>query len=146
MRYELLTTSFEISLAEGLIQEGRYAEARTLVNGTIEHCRQSGDAFALPELLRIKAAALKALGQGDAQAAESTLLESLALSQQQGARAWELRTTVDLARLLFERGQRSEAIRLLKDADHWGAEGWDTADLRQLDALRREVLCTDWPA
>jgi predicted ATPase len=144
MRYELLTTSFELALAEGLIQKGQYRHAKDLVERTIGHCRTSGDAFALPELLRVKAAAHKGLGENDARSL--TLHESLALGQRQGARAWQLRTTMDLARLLFEQGEPLQAQALLDDCDvRWGPEGRNSADLRQLDSLRRELGATVAP-
>jgi tetratricopeptide (TPR) repeat protein len=138
MRYELLTTSFELALADGLIQQGRHRQARNLVERTIGHCRSSGDAFALPELLRVKAAAHKGLGEGDAQT--QALQESLALARRQGARAWELRTSMDLAQQSFEQGDLRQATALLDDCDaRWGPEGRDSADLRQLEALRQEL-------
>ncbi len=138
MRYELLTTSFELALADGLIQQGRHRQARNLVERTIGHCRSSGDAFALPELLRVKAAAHKGLGENDAQT--QALQESLALARRQGARAWELRTSMDLAQQSFEQGDLRQATALLDDCDaRWGPEGRDSADLRQLEALRQEL-------
>lgn len=144
MRYELLTTSFELALAEGLIQKGQYQHAKDLVERSIAHCRTSGDAFALPELLRVKAAAHKGLGENDARSL--TLHESLALGRRQGARAWQLRTTMDLAQLLFEQGEPLQARALLDDCDvRWGPEGRNSADLRQLDSLRRELGATVAP-
>lgn len=138
MRYELLTTSFELALADGLIQQGRYQQASHLVERTIEHCRSSGDAFALPELLRVKAAAHKGLGETDAQT--QALQESLVLARRQGARAWELRTSMDLAQQSFEQGDLRQAMALLDECDaRWGTEGRDSADLRQLETLRQEL-------
>jgi predicted ATPase/DNA-binding winged helix-turn-helix (wHTH) protein len=139
MRYELLTTTFEIALAEGLILTGRHAEAGRLVEGTIEHCRKSGDAFALPELLRIKASILKALGGGDTMPAQVVLEESLALSRQQGARAWELRAAMDLARLWLEQGRVGDAKQLL---DSWRddvSSDADTMDRRELRELWQAI-------
>lgn len=138
MRYELLTTSFELALAEGLILQGQYAQARDGVERTIAHCRSSGDAFALPELLRVRAAAQRGLDEDDAQT--QSLHESLALGRQQGARAWELRTSMDIARRLLQQEKPVQAAALLEDCDaRWGPEGRQSADLRQLDVLRREA-------
>lgn len=135
MRYELLTTSFEISLAEGLILNHNHAKAMTLVDGTINHCRASGDVFALPELLRIKAGIIKVINGGDVQKATVILQESLALSRQQGAWSWELRASMDLARLWLEQGCRGQAIELLKACRKKVSEGFDTLDVRRLEAL-----------
>ena len=58
----------------------------------------------MPELLRVKASLLLAMPQPNVADAETCLAQSLELSRRQGARAWELRTASDLARLLADRG------------------------------------------
>jgi len=139
MRYELLTTTFEMTLAEGLILSGRHAEAGRLLEGTIEHCRKSGDAFAMPELLRIKASILKALGGGDTAPVQVVLEESLALSRHQGARAWELRAAMDLARLFLEQGRASDAKLLLVPWRGDPSNDAGTMDRRELKELWRRT-------
>jgi predicted ATPase/DNA-binding winged helix-turn-helix (wHTH) protein len=135
MRYELLTTSFEISLVEGLKLAGRHEQALAQVDRTIGHCRISADAFALPELLRIKAGILQTLWPDDHARVEITLTESLDLARKQGARAWALRTSMDLAALWLARGRRSEARALISLCREQFTEGFDTLDLRQLQGL-----------
>ncbi|HYG06287.1 MAG TPA: winged helix-turn-helix domain-containing protein [Stenotrophomonas sp.] len=138
MRYELLTTSFEIALAEGLVLAGRHGEALGLVEVTIAHCRHSGDAFALPELLRIKAGIVRTLG-GDAEAV--TLLdEALGMSRQQGARAWELRIVMDLAKVATHEGRIGEARALLVACGDWITEGFDTMDVRAWARARQAAI------
>jgi len=133
MRYELLTVSFEIALAEGLMLDGQHARALPLVEGTIAHCRCSGDAYSLPELLRLKANIIKALG--DPVTAEAVLHESLELAGEQGARAWRLRTSMDLARMRHEQGRTAEAVAMLRPFQERDSEGRDTLDMRELDRL-----------
>ncbi|WP_258166714.1 winged helix-turn-helix domain-containing protein [Pseudomonas poae] len=128
MRYELLTTTLEMALTEGLILNGQRDKALAQVDATIAHCRHSGDAFALPELLRIKAS----IQTSDA--AEALLEESLALSQQQGSRSWALRSSMDLAALWQAQGRGGEARQLLSQCREQWSEGFDTQDLRQLMA------------
>jgi tetratricopeptide (TPR) repeat protein len=53
-RYELLTTAFNSTLAEGFARLGRMDEALATVDETIALVERSGDMFNLPELLRIK--------------------------------------------------------------------------------------------
>lgn len=139
MRYELLTTSFEISLAEGLMLNHQPEKAMAVVEGSIAHCRASGDAFALPELLRIKAGILKVTDGAQVQAAYEILEESLALSRQQGAWAWELRASMDLARAWLEQGRPAQAEALLHACRERVSEGLDTLDLRRLETLWRTV-------
>jgi len=142
MRYELLTTSFEIALAEGLMLVGQHPKALTLVDGTIDHCRRSGDAFALPELLRIKAGILKVIHTDDVQAMLAVLEGSIALSREQGAWAWELRSTMDLARFWLEQGQPDQARTLLGACRERASEGFDSLDLRRLESFWQSLPVT----
>jgi predicted ATPase len=56
-----------------------------------------------------------------------------------GARAWELRATMSLARLLALKGHRQDARTLLADIYNWFTEGFDTADLKDAKALLDEL-------
>jgi predicted ATPase len=57
-------------------------------------------------------------------------VQSLELSRRQAARAWELRTAVDLAARLTARGRTESARSLLQPVFEQFAEGHDTADLK----------------
>ncbi|MBA2920849.1 transcriptional regulator [Sphingomonas sp. MAH-20] len=94
-RYELLTTPFSIAIARGLAAESRTGEALALIDATLAHCEANGERYAAPELLRLKARIVRAAGEEDAGIA--LLGQALALSREQGARAWELRAATDLA-------------------------------------------------
>jgi hypothetical protein len=65
--------------------------------------------------------------------------ESLALSRQQGARAWGWRATMDLARLMQEQGRAGEARALLQACRDAVSEGHDTMDLQQLERLCQQA-------
>lgn len=137
MRYELLTTSFEIALAEALVLGGRHAEALALVETTITHCQHSGDAFALPELLRMQAGIERARGR--CREAMALLDEALAISRRQGARAWELRIIMDLAGMARDAGNPDAARALLAGCRGWITEGFGTMDVGKWDlALRTQ--------
>jgi predicted ATPase len=56
------------------------------------------------------------------------------------AKAWELRATMSLARLLDKQGRRDEARRMLADIYNWFTEGFDTADLKDARALLDELV------
>lgn len=139
MRYELLTTSFEMSLIEGLVLNGQHEKALGQAERTIHHCRQSGDAYALPELLRIKANILRILEPANPVVTENMLMESITLSRQQGARSWELRTSMDLARLWLEQEKTAQARELLSACREQMCEGHDSLDRRQLEILWHSV-------
>lgn len=133
-RYELLTTSLEISLIEGLLLIGREADALEAVERTLARCRCDGDGFALPELLRIKANILRKLHPKDP-TAEATCLEGMDCARRQSARAWELRLILDLSRFLLEDGRQTEAATLLRPFRRDVREGADSADVGDLEFL-----------
>ena len=63
MRYELMTTEFDISLVQGLAAIGRLAEGMTLIDETMRRVEANGDASYMPELLRVKARLLLSRSQ-----------------------------------------------------------------------------------
>jgi predicted ATPase len=73
--------------------------------------------------------------QGDSGLAESDFREAVALAQKMSAKAWELRATTSLARLLAQQGRRDQARAVLAEIYNWFTEGFDTADLKDAKAL-----------
>jgi tetratricopeptide (TPR) repeat protein len=90
-----------------------------------------------PETLRIRGEVR--LRRGNLQLAEADFLDSISMARGSGARAWELRTTMSLARLLRDTGRRQEAHTMLADIYKWFSEGFDTADLKDAKTLLDEL-------
>jgi predicted ATPase len=67
------------------------------------------------------------------------LLQSDCIARRQGARLFELRATVSLARLMANQGCCNEARAMLTDIYSWFTEGFDTADLKDAKALLDEL-------
>jgi predicted ATPase len=67
--------------------------------------------------------------------AEMCFVQSLELSRRQGARAWELRSAIDLAALWAGLGRLADARALLLPAFKQFTEGLDTADLVAAERL-----------
>ena len=61
--------------------------------------------------------------------AAAYLMEALELSRSQGARAWELRTVIDMTTLMAGRGEINAARELLQPVAAYFAEGLCTADV-----------------
>jgi predicted ATPase len=76
---------------------------------------------------------------GAAELAEADFRAALELAQKMSAKAWELRTTMSLARLLARQGRRDEARMMLADIYGWFTEGFDTPDLKDAKALLEEL-------
>ncbi|WP_206240296.1 ATP-binding protein [Novosphingobium terrae] len=109
-RYELLTTNFSMVQARGLLLDKRWREAATLIDDTMARCTSIGEGFAMPELLGLKARIAEASGQEPIPILE----QALALSQEQGAEAWVLRTGIALASRHASQGRPKEAARQLE--------------------------------
>jgi len=139
VRYELITTEFNICLVQGLIANGQRDEAMTLLTDTILQVSTNGDTCYMPELLRMKAGLFRAMTPPRPEDAETCLMQSLELSRSQGALGWELRTATDLAVLLVGKGLRQPAKEVLERAYGQFTEGFDTVDLKTAERLLEEL-------
>ena len=95
----------------------------------------NGDLVYMPELLRVKGTVLLSMPAPRVDEAEASLTQSLELCRGQGARAGELRTAIDLARLVAAQGRREAAGALLQPIYDQFDEGLDTADLKSAAML-----------
>jgi predicted ATPase/DNA-binding winged helix-turn-helix (wHTH) protein len=129
----LLIPGFIGALAEGLRQTGQFEQALFTINGAIARATNSGLEVYLSELLRIKSQILAA--QHDRESAMSCLTEAIAVAHAQSALAWELRSTIALARMLCEGGQCDQARHALALVYDRFTEGFETADLKLARAL-----------
>jgi len=129
-RYDLFTTAFALSLVEALALTGDIAAAATRVHETIRAVEVAGDLCYLPELLRVKAELLLSPTRLSIEHAELCLAQSLELSRRQGARAWELRTSIDLAKRSAAQGRPEQARELLRPVCDQFAAGAVSADLQ----------------
>jgi predicted ATPase/DNA-binding winged helix-turn-helix (wHTH) protein len=136
-QYNLLIPGFIGALAEGLCKTGQFEEALFTVNGAIARAKNSGADSSLSELLRIKSQILAA--QHDRGSAMNCLTEAIAVGREQSALALELRSTMALARLLAEDGQRGQARHTLALVYDRFTEGFETADLRLARALLEDL-------
>ena len=75
------------------------------------------------------------LRQGHSAAAEELYRKALGIAEEQGAKLWELRAAVSLARLRRDQGRPAEARDLLAPVYGWFTEGFDTPDLQEAKAL-----------
>ena len=96
-------------------------QASDLADIAEEMIAMTGEVMAMPELLRLKAAIAEA--RGDGVATQRYLETSLEIAQKQGAKLWEIRTAIDLARLMQEQERTDEAIAILKPVSDGIAEG-----------------------
>lgn len=93
-----LRAVFLCALAQALAGSNRTAEGLAVVGDAMSQCERTGEAWCVPELLRLHGLLL--LQQGDAIAAEASYRHSLRQADEQGAAFWARRTAMDLDRLL----------------------------------------------
>jgi len=79
------------------------------------------------------------LKQGQSELAEGDFREVLGLTRSMGAKMWELKAIMSLARLLDQQQRRDEARTMLAKIYGWFTEGFDTADLKEAKALLDEL-------
>src|SRR5262249_23319990 len=133
-RYSI--TNIAASLAE---VEERDCTTITDVSEAFEQARQANpdELVSQPEILRLRGQSRLKLG--DPELAEADFREAIAMAQRMEAKAWELRATTSLARLLQKQAKRKEARQMLAQAYGWFTEGFDTADLKDAKALLEEL-------
>jgi tetratricopeptide (TPR) repeat protein len=122
-------------LAAAQLQAGAVDDALETIEQALNFNPQ--EAVGHPERLRIRGEVRLKLG--GLQQAEADFRESIAMARSMGAKAWELRTTLSLARLLAPKGRGEEARTMLSEIYNWFTEGFDTADLKEAKALLDEL-------
>jgi tetratricopeptide (TPR) repeat protein len=77
--------------------------------------------------------------RGNETKAADDFSEAVAVAKRIGSKAYELRATTSLARLLAKQDKRDEARTMLAEICNWFTEGFDTADLKDAKALLDEL-------
>jgi predicted ATPase len=139
MHYEMRTTEFNIALTQGFLAIGRVEEGMALIDETISRIDENGELYFLPEALRVKGGLFLSMPARNADAAEACFAQSLKLSRHQGARAWELRTAIDMAQLWADHGKSENGRKLLQPILEQFTEGRDTADLQTAARLLADL-------
>jgi predicted ATPase len=133
--YELLTIELNLPLVWGLSAIGQVDDAISLIDESLAQVETNGNLLYIPELLRAKGGILLLLPEPARDDAEACFRQGLELSRRQGARAWELRAAIDLAKLLAARADSDGARELLRPVFERFEEGLGTADLKTAERL-----------
>lgn len=159
-RQELGRPYFLALLAEAYRQRGQIEEGLTAVAEALEITSKTGECMHQAELWRLKgqltleardwrletsssspqAPSLKPqVSRGVEQEAEGYFLKAVEIARRQQAKSLELRATTSLARLWRQQGKHHAAHNTLSEIYGWFTEGFDTADLREANALLKEL-------
>ncbi|HEY5707577.1 MAG TPA: SpoIIE family protein phosphatase [Terrimicrobiaceae bacterium] len=135
---ELAIPYYLSMLADGCSQAGRFDEARAALDEAFVLVEKNDERFQEAELHRLRGE-LALAESSDQTTAEECFRRSLQTAQRQKSKAWELRATTSLARLLQKQGRRKEAFRILGDVRGGFTEGFTTPDLLDADALLEDL-------
>jgi predicted ATPase len=126
-------------LAEVCKETDRFDEGLGALAEAMAATNQNESSIYEPEMHRLKGELL--LKQDDSNVAEiqSCFQRAIEIARKQSAKSWELRATMSLARLLESQGRRDEARTILAQIYNWFTEGFDTADLKDAQALLDEL-------
>ena len=128
--------------AEAYAKNSRDDPALKAIEQAFATCENTGERWAMAEVLRTKASLLLSTGRGGPGEIESILLDSLEIAKHQQARCWELRTSCDLSRLWQRQGRSGEALELLQPVYDQFTEGFNTEDLRDARKLLQDLRGT----
>jgi predicted ATPase len=127
-------------LAEGHLAAGEADRGLTVLAEALDMVAKTQERFYEAELYRLKGE-LTLQSQGHSpratveDGAEECFHRAIEIARRQQAKSWELRATTSLARLLDKQGHRAEARTMLAEIHNWFTEGFDTADLKDAEAL-----------
>jgi DNA-binding SARP family transcriptional activator/pimeloyl-ACP methyl ester carboxylesterase len=123
-------------LADALVGAGEPAQALDVLREALQAVPRGRRFFYDPELHRLRAEALRALG--DDEEAEAAARRALEVAREQGGRSLELRAAMSLGRVLRDTGRPREAQALVAGAYGGFEEGFVTPDLREAAAFLAE--------
>lgn len=139
----LMLTVTACALAEGLVAATHLDEALAVITETLAHPPGNAETWEAPELLRVRASILLSMPQPNEVEAERCLIHALELSRRQGAKGWELRTAMTLARLRTKQARYTQARELLSNVYAQFTEGFDTRDLNAAQLMLQELGSDD---
>jgi len=113
----------------------QFAEARCCIDQALKEIELTKERWFEPEVNRIAGEIVLKSSKSEAAEANTFFERALTLARDQGAKSWELRAAMSLARLWRDQGRQEEAGKLLGTVYGWFSEGFETFDLREASAL-----------
>jgi predicted ATPase len=125
-------------LAAGYAKAGHTEAGLMTLAEALTQVQQTAECWYEAELYRLQGE-LHLLRCADQQQAAACFEHALEIARRQHTKSWELRAATSLARLWQSQGKRQEAYDLLAPVCGWFTEGFDTADLKEAQALLRAL-------
>ena len=121
--------------AEALRIVGSVDEALSMVEEALPIMKQGEERLWEANAHTLKGDLLLAQSDEQQPEAETCYQDGRRIARSQAAKSWELRAATRLARLWQSQGKTAEARDLLAPIYGWFTEGFDTADLKEANAL-----------
>jgi len=125
-------------LAEAYHRHGEVELALAAIEDAVHLCAR--ERWCRSGILRLKGQIMMSTAVDRREEAGVCFQEALQIARRQQAKSAELRAATSLARLRSEQGGRVEARELLAPICGWFTEGFDTADLKEAQALLGQLL------
>lgn len=125
--------------AGAYLNDHRISPALNTIDEALRLTKETQIIYEKPELIRLKGEILLARSTDSAQEAEEWFRRAIECAVLQKTRMWELRATVNLARLLLETGRGDDAYTRLKAIVDWFTEGFNTVDLIKARKLLEDL-------
>ena len=122
-------------LSEVYGKVGRAEKALSLLAEAQVAMEENGRSDLMAEIDRLKGTFLLQQAKANMSKAEICFRQALDIAHRQGAKSLELRAAISLSRLWQGQGKRDVARALLALIYGWFTEGFDTADLQEVQAL-----------
>ena len=140
MEATVFSTLFLPHLALAYAYLGKFDDAWCCIGETMTAVETTNERWFEAEVNRLAGQIALMSSQPDAVRAEAFFQRALAVARQQGAKSWELRAAISLARLWRDHRRPQQARELLAPVYGWFTEGFDTLDLKEAKALLDAAL------
>jgi class 3 adenylate cyclase/tetratricopeptide (TPR) repeat protein len=128
-----------MGLAEVCLSAGRLDEGLEAAAAGLDLAESTGTRVLEAETRRLKGELLSKRDVSEISQADRCFRDAVETARKQGAKSFELRATMSLARLLSTQDRREEARAMLSEIYDWFTEGFDTVDLKNAKALLDEL-------
>jgi predicted ATPase len=136
---EVAVDYFLALIATALGRMGQFDEALGRIEEAFPVIKKTGSHWHEAEVYRRKGELLLAPHPSKVASAERCFRTAIEVARKQHGKLWELRASVNLARLLRDTNRRDEARAMLSEIYRWFTEGFETADLKDAKALLDEL-------
>jgi predicted ATPase len=122
-------------LARAYVELSKFDDASHTINEATATIERTKERWHEAEVNRIAGEIALMSPEPDAAKAETYFERALAVARAQQAKSWELRASMNLARLWRDQGKLLQARELLAPVYGWFSEGFDTLDLKEAKVL-----------